>query len=170
MKRSTSTFNLVCLILCFFYPISQAIGTEIVMEDARIEKVVHDHRGIVLTVTGTVKLFVPKVEGDAPEGGNAKWITLPMASGEIRYLGGELYAPSADGNDAYLKRLKAMEGTNQLLQIWGSEATVAGGHITHVTARVVGVLLPREGERRFDYGKLEELSEADDKPEEPVAE
>ena len=134
-------------------------GPEIEIEKAHIDEVAIDYRGVVLRVTGTVKLFVPKVEGDDPTGGNAKWITLPTKSAEIRYLGDELHALSSEGSKRYEQRLQAMKGTEQLLQMWGTQATVEGGHVTHITARLVGALIPLKGERRFAIDRLEELSE-----------
>jgi len=160
MHQIASMFVAASLIAAIFGPTTRAGGPELEIQDARVEKVVHDHRGVVLTVSGVVRVMTPLIEGDNPEGGFGKWVTLPMASGEIRYLGGELYALSADGRGEYVKRLKAMEGTEQRLQMWGTEAAIAGGHITRITARVVGVLLPRRGERRFDYERLEELSDS----------
>jgi hypothetical protein len=52
-----------------------------------------------------------------------------------------------------------MNGTEELFQMWGTVATVQGGHVTHITARLVGALIPVKGERRFAQDRLEELSE-----------
>jgi hypothetical protein len=138
---------------------SHAGGPDIEMPKARIENIVHDHRGTVVTVTGTVKLFVAKTEQDDPKGGNAKWVTLAMKSGEIRYLGDELHALSASGSEKYFQRLNKLKGTEQLLQMWGTDTTIAGGHVTHITARLVSALLPERRERRFASDRLEQLSE-----------
>ena len=129
------------------------------MEKAHIEKVVQDHRGIVLTVSGVVKLFVPMVEGDGGKSGDAKWITLPMKSGEIRFIPGEVHVPTAAGSKKYFERIQAMKGTEQLLQMWGTEATIEGGHVAHITARDVHPLFPQKGERRFNIDRLGELDE-----------
>jgi hypothetical protein len=134
-------------------------GPEIEFDRAHVDNVAFDYRGAVLTVSGTAKLFVPKVPEDPKEGGNAKWVTLPAAQAEIRYLGGELYAVSLSGRQHYEERILALKGTVQHLQMWGTTAVVEGGHLSKVTARVVFPLIPLEGERRFAIDRLEELTE-----------
>jgi hypothetical protein len=128
-------------------------GPEIEMEKAHIDQVVEMQGGIVvLRVTGSVKLYVPDVEGD-------HWVTLPMKSGELRYLGDELHAVSYEGSKRYEQRIQDMKGTEQLFQMWGTVATVQGGRVTHITARLVGPLIPVKGERRFAQDLVEELTE-----------
>ncbi len=151
MKIDIFPISGACLCFLMLCPMVFAGGPEIEMVNARVEKVAQDHRGVVLTVTGIVKLFVKKVEGDDPSEGNAKWVAIPMESGEIRYLGTAIDAVSPKGKREYHARLKAMEGGNHLLQMWGTQATVEAGHVTRVTARDVGVLIPKEGERRFRF-------------------
>ena len=129
-------------------------GPEIQLDQATIDDVTIDHRGVVLTVSGAAKLFVPKVKGDDPEGGNAKWITLPAKGTQIRHLGSVIDTVSASSQAAYEKRLKALKGTRQLLQLWGTTATVEAGHLSHVSARDVNVLRPVKKERRFDSDRL----------------
>ena len=152
-------YFITCALFVILGQASYAGGPDIEIQKGRIESIVHDHRGTVVTVTGTVKLFVRKTEQDDPTGGNAKWITLPMKSGEIRYLSDELHALSAIGSEKYFKRLQAMKGTEQFFQMWGTDTTIAGGHVTHITARMVDALLPERGERRFAFDQLEQLSE-----------
>lgn len=52
-----------------------------------------------------------------------------------------------------------MKGTEQVFQMWGTVATVQGGRVTQITARLVGALIPLKGERRFVQDLREELSE-----------
>jgi hypothetical protein len=150
---------LVSIVLCILCRTALAGGPEIQIQKAHIDEVTIDYRGVVLRVTGTVMLLVPKLEGDDQTGGNAKWVTLPMKSAEIHLLGDELHATSLEGKKLYQQRLLALKGTEQLLQMWGTLATIESGHVTHITARMVGVLVPVKGERRFASDRLEELSE-----------
>lgn len=141
---------------------AMAGGPSLEMEDAEIHEVVRVHGGVVLRVSGVVKILTSKVEGDEPEGGNGKWVTLPMEKGEVRYLGGELYSLSLSGRKSYEERIEALAGTTEHLQMWGTTVILHGGQVSQITARLVGALMPGKGERAFDTGRLGEIVAEDD--------
>ncbi len=147
------------LVIVFLARTVRAGGPDVEMEKAHIDAVEFDHRGVVLTVSGTVKLFVRKTAEDDAASGNAKWVSVPMKAGEIRSRGSELYALGLAGRDRYEQRIRALKGTEQLLQMWDAEAAMEGGYVTRISARLIGVLIPQKGERRFAIDRLEELSE-----------
>lgn len=150
---------LLMIIFIAITGLSHAGGPEVQIDKAKIDEVAVDHRGVVLRISGIVKLFVPKVEGESVAGGQATWISLPMKSAEIRYLHGRLNLPSADGFVTYKERIDAMKGTEQTFQMWGAEVTIEGGNVTRISSREVNTLTPLKGERMYSIDRIEELKE-----------
>lgn len=150
---------LISILILAFAGISHAGGPDIQIDKAKIEDVAVDHRGVVLRVSGIARLFVPKVEGDVVAKGEATWISLPMKSAEIRYLYSKIYLPSSNGLATYKARIEAMKGTEQLLQMWGTQATIEDGHVTRISTQSVNALFPQKGERMYSIDRLEELRE-----------
>ena len=148
------------LVLCFFGAWCgnvHAGGPEIELDKAHIDDVVFDERGLVLKVTGTVKLFATKTPEDDPVHGNAKWVTLTMRGGEIRYHAVNLDATSSAGYDKYRERMQAMKGTDQHIQMWGTEATITSGSlVTLITTNSTYPLTPIGDERRFRWEDLKD--------------
>ncbi|MGI9387933.1 MAG: hypothetical protein ACR2OX_10930, partial [Methyloligellaceae bacterium] len=67
----------VCVVLvarAFIISPAFAGGPEMEIEKAHIDDVIFDHRGVVLIVSGIAKLAVPRVKGDPPAEGAAKFI------------------------------------------------------------------------------------------------
>ncbi len=130
------------------------------IENAHVDNVVFDHRGVVVIVSGIARLFIPRVEGDPePPRGGAKLIRLPIKKGEIRYIGGELYAVSPWKQKAYEARILSMKGTKQNFQLWGTSAVIEGGHVVRIITRIATHLIPEKSEARFAIGRLPELEE-----------
>lgn len=131
--------NLVFLATCV---IAQAGGPDLQIDKARIEEVQVDARGIVLRVSGIVTLDIPHVDAD-------KDLRLPMNSAEISWFWDETNAPSHDGMKKFEERLKAMKGTEHLIQVWASSTTIEDGKVARITGRLDGSFIPQGTERRF---------------------
>ena len=151
------TFLLALCLLGAWRGSAHAGGPEVEMDKAHIDDVVFDERGLVLKVTGTVKLFAAKTSEDDPANGNAKWVTLTMHGGEIRYHAVNLDATTLAGYDKYRERIQSMKGTDQHIQMWGTEATITGGSlVTLITTNSGYPLTPVGDERRFRWEDLKD--------------
>lgn len=122
--------------------IGLAGGPDLQIAKARIEEVKVDARGIVLRVSGIVTLDIPHADGD-------KEVSLPMNSAEIRWFWDEMNVPSADGMKKYEERLKAMKGSEHLIQVWASSTTIEGGKVARIVGCLDGAFVPQGNERRF---------------------
>ncbi len=128
-------------------------GPEMWIDKAHVLDVVFDNRGVVVTLSGEATLVASRSKSG--KNSRARFVKLPMKTAQLRYLGGELYAVSDE--EMYRARLRAMKGTEQSFQLWGTTAVIEGGYLTRVTARIVSGLMPQNGERRFAVERLNEL-------------
>lgn len=142
MIRYLRTIGVILIACTIMHAPAFAGGPEIRFKEAHIDDVIFDHRGLVLIISGIAKL---------------KGVSLPMKKAELRYLGDRLSAVSLAGRKAYLARIKAMKGTTQDFQLWGTSVVIEGGHLVRVVAQSASHLKPKKGERRFDIDRLFEL-------------
>jgi hypothetical protein len=138
-------------------------GPEFEADKIHIDAVKTDHRGVVLTVTGTGKLFVSKPDHEMDARGNASWVALRLSQAEIVCVGDELHAVRFDKTKAWQQRLLGLVGKDVHLQAWGISATIEGGQISRIFARHVWPIAPTLEESRFKYDDLEKLSASPDK-------
>ncbi len=113
-------------------------GPDVEIEKAHIDDVVVGPTGLVLRVTGTAKLYVLKTSEDGNQGHEAKTVTIPIESGEIRCFHPIMPFDKImpwDGRDEAVLKLK---GTVQHIQLWGATIIVEGAVVTHITASEAG--------------------------------